>query len=60
VSGEPAVSPGLFVELVVHDTGVGMDKTVIRRMFEPYYTTKETGKGSTFKIYFPAIERQRL
>jgi len=37
---------GQYVKLVVSDNGIGMDKETIDRVFEPYYTTKEIGKGS--------------
>ncbi|MGB3223917.1 MAG: chemotaxis protein CheB [Desulforhopalus sp.] len=37
---------GSFVELLVEDTGCGMDQDTLSRIFEPYYTTKEVGKGS--------------
>jgi len=40
------VSAGPFLELVVKDTGYGMDKATLERIFEPYFTTKEIGKGS--------------
>ncbi len=40
------VSPGTFVELMVSDTGEGMAPAVIKRIFEPYFTTKGVGKGS--------------
>jgi len=46
VGGEAGVTPGLFVELVVKDTGTGMEHTLIEHIFEPYYTTKGIGKGS--------------
>jgi PAS domain S-box-containing protein len=46
VVGHPGVSPGPFIELSVSDTGCGLDKQTQQRIFEPYFTTKETGKGT--------------
>jgi len=46
IGGEQGVQPGQFVELLVHDTGSGIDKSVVNHIFEPYYTTKGIGKGS--------------
>jgi PAS domain S-box-containing protein len=37
---------GRFVELWVRDTGPGIPPNVLDRMFEPFFSTKETGRGS--------------
>lgn len=38
--------PGDYVRLSVTDTGEGMSSEVIEHAFEPFYSTKEVGKGS--------------
>jgi two-component system, cell cycle sensor histidine kinase and response regulator CckA len=38
--------PGEQVELVVCDTGVGMDEQVLARIFEPFFTSKRVGEGT--------------
>jgi len=77
--------PGDYLRLTVADNGCGMDTTTLKRIFDPYFTTKEKnkgtglglslvhgivenhggtitvtstpGKGTTFAIYFPILER---
>jgi signal transduction histidine kinase/CheY-like chemotaxis protein len=40
------LSPGPYVRLRMRDTGEGIEPKIMDRIFEPYYTTKEVGKGT--------------
>ena len=46
IQTHPELKSGRFLKLIVKDTGHGMTKEVIDHIFEPFYTTKEIGKGS--------------
>ena len=46
VSRHMAVNPGSYVLLAVSDNGMGMSNETISHLFEPFYTTKEQGKGT--------------
>ncbi len=37
--------------VIVRDNGGGIPKEVIKRVFEPYFTTKEQGKGTGMGLY---------
>lgn len=40
------IVPGSYVLITVSDTGVGMDSATTARIFEPFFTSKESGKGT--------------
>jgi CheY-like chemotaxis protein len=40
------IPPGRYVVLSISDTGTGMNQETMARIFEPYYTTKEQGRGT--------------
>ena len=42
----PTMSPGPYACLTVADTGIGMEKPVLDRIFDPYFTTKVKGEGT--------------
>lgn len=80
--------PGRYVNLIISDTGHGISDEEIERIFDPYFTTKEIGKGigmglavvhgiikehngfitvkseigkgTTFNIFFPAVEKEAV
>jgi PAS domain S-box-containing protein len=42
----PNADPGAYVKLTVKDTGAGIALADLERIFDPYFTTKEAGKGT--------------
>ncbi len=45
-ASHPWAEEGRFVSLAVRDEGCGMPPEVIERVFEPFFSTKELGKGT--------------
>ncbi|MEN8229669.1 MAG: ATP-binding protein [Bacteroidota bacterium] len=44
--GSAKMQKGTYVKLTISDTGHGMDKRTVERIFEPFFTKKEVGSGS--------------
>jgi CheY-like chemotaxis protein len=42
----PVAKPGHYILLAFSDDGCGMAEETLRHMYEPFFTTKETGRGT--------------
>jgi len=40
------LEPGIYVRICVKDTGIGMDDSILKRVFEPFFTTRQEGSGT--------------
>lgn len=41
-----ALTPGPYYKIIINDTGPGIPDGIIDKIFDPYFTTKDVGKGS--------------
>jgi len=46
INEESEAQPGAYIMLSVQDTGSGLSPDIIDKIFDPYFTTKEVGKGT--------------
>src|SRR3989337_4037933 len=44
--GQRHIPPGEYVLIEVRDTGTGMTPEVMHKIFEPFFSTKEIGRGT--------------
>ena len=46
LTGYSSVKPGDFMDLSIRDNGSGIRPEIMDKIFDPYFTTKEMGKGT--------------
>ncbi|GHV00960.1 hypothetical protein FACS189483_11200 [Spirochaetia bacterium] len=47
------------IQISVRDSGVGIPEENLSKIFEPYFTTKETGSGLGLTLVFKIIREHR-
>jgi PAS domain S-box-containing protein len=53
----PMLAPGDYVRISIRDTGIGIPKEYLNRIFDPFYTTKPKGHGLGLSTSFSIIHR---
>ncbi|MEK7703384.1 MAG: PAS domain S-box protein [Myxococcota bacterium] len=53
----PRIAAGRYVEVSVADDGVGIPATLLQRIFDPFYTTKELGTGLGLATTYSIVTR---
>ncbi len=53
----PAAIKGDFVRLQIRDTGCGINKRDIPKIFDPYFTTKDNGSGLGLAIVYSILQK---
>lgn len=51
------LAPGRYVCITVEDEGLGIPKEHLPRIFEPYFTTKQTGHGLGLAVVYSIVRR---
>ena len=51
-AGIVGVDTGKYVKLVLSDTGTGIDEPTRKRIFEPFFSTREMGRGTGLGLAF--------
>jgi len=54
---ELQLQPGTFIKLELLDSGPGMNKDTLTRIFDPYFSTKEHGSGLGLTTCYAIIEK---
>jgi PAS domain S-box-containing protein len=51
------VKPGKYIRISISDTGEGIDETIIHRIFDPYFTTRNASNGLGLTTAFAIVQK---
>jgi two-component system cell cycle sensor histidine kinase/response regulator CckA len=51
------LAAGHYVKVAVEDPGIGMSEETMAKVFDPYYTTKQTNRGLGLSIVYSIVKR---
>ncbi len=51
------LNPGKYIRITIRDEGMGIGAEDLARIFEPYYTTKQTGSGLGLATVYSIVEK---
>jgi PAS domain S-box-containing protein len=57
--GRPPLEPGYYVHISIADTGAGIKPEVLPHIFDPYFTTKQTGSGLGLSASYSIVKKHR-
>jgi two-component system cell cycle sensor histidine kinase/response regulator CckA len=53
----PTLKPGRYIRLSVQDSGIGIPRDHIGKVFDPYFTTKQEGSGLGLAVTYAIIRK---
>jgi PAS domain S-box-containing protein len=58
-NNELALAEGEYVKLTIQDQGTGIKKQDIKKVFDPYFTTKQKGSGLGLTVVYAVIDKHK-
>ncbi len=55
----PGLAPGSYLQITITDTGEGIPAERLTRIFDPYFTTKQTGTGLGLAAVYSIVKKHR-
>jgi PAS domain S-box-containing protein len=57
ISAFPGPISGNFIQIQIRDTGCGINKKDVPKIFDPYFTTKDNGSGLGLSIVYSILQK---